>query len=167
MRAYALVTVPGRAEQHLAHLCWSQRPAEVFHQACIVHRQLGHSPFLPAIGSPGLLWISIGALLYASLGLGYLIGAVSHTENQAVQLAMLSLIASTFFGGFFIALEQLQPFAQALSYLLPVSYGIRDLQDVMLRGATPPPQSLLAPLVLGFAFYLIASLIYRRQLRTS
>jgi hypothetical protein len=39
----------------LAHLCWSQRPAEVFHQACIVHRQLGHSPFLPAIGSPAIL----------------------------------------------------------------------------------------------------------------
>jgi hypothetical protein len=42
---------PGRAEQHLAHLYWNQRPAEISRKAGIVHRQLGHSPFLPATGS--------------------------------------------------------------------------------------------------------------------
>jgi ABC-2 type transport system permease protein len=121
--------------------------------------------YVPVIGDVGYLWASIGVLLFASLGLGFLIGALSRTENQAVQLAMLSLIASTFFGGFFIALDQLQPFARVLSYALPVTYGIRDLQDVMLRGAVPAREFLYAPLALGFGCYLLATVLFRRQLR--
>jgi len=127
----------------------------------LVNRGLG----VPVLGSPVLLWESIGALLFASLGMGFLIGSLSRTENQAVQLAMLSLIASTFFGGFFIALDQLQPFAQAFSYVLPVTYGIRDLQDVMLRGVVPTREFLYAPLAVGFVCYLLATVLFRRQLR--
>lgn len=120
---------------------------------------------VPVMGDIRYLWASIGLLLFASLGLGFLIGTVSRTENQAVQLAMLSLIASTFFGGFFIALDQLEPFARALSYALPVTYGIRDLQDVMLRGALPQSEMLYAPLALGLGCFLVAMLLFRRQLR--
>jgi ABC-2 type transport system permease protein len=127
----------------------------------LANRGLG----VPAIGNVRDLWESIGVLLVAALGLGFLIGVVSRTENQAVQLAMLSLIASTFFGGFFIALDQLEPFAWALSYLLPVTYGIRNLQDVMLRGAPPEPLYIYPPLALGLVCYLAATVLFRRQLR--
>lgn len=120
---------------------------------------------VPVIGDPAYLWASIGVVLFASLGMGFLIGALSRTENQAVQLAMLSLIASTFFGGFFIALDQLEPFARVLSYVLPVTYGIRDLQDVMLRGTVPTRELLFAPLAVGFVCYLLATVLFRRQLR--
>ena len=78
---------------------------------------------------------------------------------------MMSLIASVFFGGFFIQLDTLQPFAQAVSYPLPVTYGIRDLQDVMLRGARPPDLWLIAPLALGLACYMIAFVRFRSELR--
>jgi ABC-2 type transport system permease protein len=127
----------------------------------LVNRGLG----VPVLGDPLMLWASLGAVLFASLGMGFLIGAVSRTENQAVQLAMLSLIASTFFGGFFIELDQLQPFAQVLSYVLPVTYGIRDLQDVMLRGVAPMRELLYMPLAVGFVCYLLATVLFRRQLR--
>ena len=127
----------------------------------LANRGLG----VPAIGNVRDLWESIGVLLVAALGLGFLIGVVSRTENQAVQLAMLSLIASTFFGGFFIALDQLEPFAWALSYLLPVTYGIRNLQDVMLRGAPPEPLYLYPPLALGLVCYVVGTVLFRRQLR--
>src|SRR5207253_3649451 len=105
------------------------------------------------IGGVDLLWASLTAVIFASLGVGFLIATLSRTENQAVQLAMMSLIASVFFGGFFIQLETLRPFAQVVSYLLPVTYGIRDLQDVMLRGARPPDEWFWWPLALGLGCY--------------
>ncbi|HEY3111959.1 MAG TPA: ABC transporter permease [Chloroflexota bacterium] len=126
-----------------------------------VNRGIG----VPVIGGVDLLWASIGAVIFASLGVGFLIATLSKSENQAVQMAMMTLIASVFFGGFFIQLATLRPFAQVVSYLLPVTYGIRDLQDVMLRGARPPDSWLLAPLGLGLVCYLIAFVRFRSELR--
>ena len=54
---------------------------------------------------------------------------------------------------------------QAVSYALPVTYGIRDLQDVMLRGARPPDFWLWAPLALGLACYVVAFVRFRSELR--
>ncbi len=122
---------------------------------------------VPFFGDIRNLWISLAILVFASLGLGFLFGTISRTENQAVQLTMLSLIASTFFGGFFIALDQLQPFARVLSYILPVTYGIRNLQDVMLGGLVPAPMFIAGPLVLGLVCYIVATIVFRQQLRPS
>jgi ABC-2 type transport system permease protein len=126
-----------------------------------VNRGIG----VPVIGGVDVLWASIGAVIFASLGVGFLIATLSKSENQAVQMAMMTLISSVFFGGFFIQLATLRPFAQVVSYLLPVTYGIRDLQDVMLRGARPPDSWLLAPLGLGLICYLIAFVRFRSELR--
>ena len=92
-----------------------------------------HVPFL---GDVGLVGITIGLVLAASLGLGLLISVVSDSERQAVQLALLILLASVFFSGFVIDATQFLPAVQAVGDLLPVTHGIRLLQDLMLRGAT-------------------------------
>ena len=122
---------------------------------------------VPVFGDIRNLWISLSVVVFASLGVGFLFGTISRTENQAVQLTMLSLIASTFFGGFFIALDQLQPFARILSYILPVTYGIRNLQDVMLGGLMPSPMFVAGPIILGLVIYIVATIIFQRQLRAS
>jgi hypothetical protein len=46
-----------------------------------------------------------------------------------------------------------------------VSYGAINLRDVMLRGADPEWQFLVAPALLGLAFFLLALLGQRRQMR--
>jgi ABC-2 type transport system permease protein len=92
-----------------------------------------HVPFL---GDPGLLVTSITLLLLASLGVGILISAVSDSDRQAVQLALLMLLASVFFSGLLLDLQQFVPAVQAIGDLLPVTHGIRLFQDVMLRGST-------------------------------
>lgn len=92
-----------------------------------------HVPFL---GDPDLLVASITLLLLASLGVGILISAVSDTDRQAVQLALLLLLASVFFSGLLLDLQQFVPAVRAIGDLLPVTHGIRLLQDVMLRGST-------------------------------
>jgi ABC-2 type transport system permease protein len=114
-----------------------------------------------------LPWVAavVALLLVASLGLGLLISVVSGSERQAVQLSMLTLLASMFFSGFVLRIEEFQPIVQAGSYLLPVTHGIRLLQDLLLRGSIERPWQLVA-LALIASYVLIASwLLLRRELR--
>ena len=50
-----------------------------------------------------------GSVLLASLGLGLLISVVSDSERQAVQLSLLVLLASVFFSGFVLAIDEFTP----------------------------------------------------------
>ena len=49
------------------------------------------------------------------------------------------LLASVFFSGLLLDLQQFVPAVQAMGDLLPVTHGIRLLQDLMLRGSTTEP----------------------------
>ena len=99
----------------------------------LVNQLLG----VPILGNPGWAVVTLGLLLFSSLGLGFFIAGLAETETQAVQLAMLVLLASIFFGGFFLPLDTLWEPIRAISYLLPVTFGSIDLREVMLRGAAP------------------------------
>jgi ABC-2 type transport system permease protein len=73
-------------------------------------------------------------LTVASLGLGFLISAFAKSQLQAVQVSMLLLIASGFFAGFLFPLAEMRGPGVLVSNFLPATYGIRALQDVMIRG---------------------------------
>jgi ABC-2 type transport system permease protein len=120
---------------------------------------------VPSLGDPLVYWLSIGLTIFASVALGFAISVVAQTESQAVQLAMLVLLASVFFGGFFLPIEQLFPWVQPVSYALPVTYGSEDLREVMLRGTMPAAVFLIGPLVLGLVFYALAMFGLGRQMR--
>lgn len=93
---------------------------------------------VPFLGSYSTLLGTVALVILASLGLGFLISAVSNSETQAVQLSLLVLIASVFFSGFLVPLDNLIKAVRVVSYVLPVTYGIQALQHVMLRGQDPP-----------------------------
>ncbi len=105
-------------------------------------------------------------VLLASLALGLVLSLVSKTETQAVQFAMLSLLAGMFFSGFILDTDGLTEPYRYISYLLPVTYGIDIMQDVMLRGDAPQQEDLigLGALVVGYG--LLAVVMLRRRLRT-
>jgi ABC-2 type transport system permease protein len=104
-------------------------------------------------------------LSLASLGIGFAISAVSRTELQAMQLAMLVLLASVFFSGFFVPISAFLPPALGIAYSLPVTHAVSALQSLMLRGQAPPLVPVCALAVLVVIPYLMASLVFRRQLR--
>jgi ABC-2 type transport system permease protein len=128
----------------------------------LVNRLLG----VPILGNPGWAVVTLALLLFSSLGLGFFIAGLAQTETQAVQLAMLVLLASIFFGGFFLALDTLWEPVRAISYLLPVTFGSIDLREVMLRGATPGIATLAALGTIGVACYAAASLELSRRMAT-
>jgi ABC-2 type transport system permease protein len=111
---------------------------------------------VPMLGN-WLYYIAVVALvLFASLGIGFVISMLSHTDSQAVQLAMLVLLASVFFSGFFMALYLFWPAVQVISWMLPVTYGIQLLQNIMLRGAEPNLTYLGGLLVIGLVLFIVA-----------
>ncbi len=121
---------------------------------------------VPILGSPIWVAVSLGLLLFASLGMGFFLSQLASTETQAVQLAMLVLLCSIFFGGFFLALTTLWPPVRAISYVLPVTYGAIDLRDVMLRGIRPDWLMLAAPALLGVVMYVLAARGVSREMAT-
>jgi ABC-2 type transport system permease protein len=89
---------------------------------------------VPMLGDLRLLAGTIVLVLLASLGLGLAIAVVSDSERQAVQLSLLVLLASVFFSGFVLSIDEFSAPVRAMAYALPVTPGIRLIQDLMLRG---------------------------------
>jgi ABC-2 type transport system permease protein len=122
---------------------------------------------VPSFADPGALSGAVGLLLLASLGLGLLIAVVSDSERQAVQLSLLVLLASVFFSGFVLAIDQFTPPVRALAYGLPVTHGIQLLQDLMLRGTTNNLWQAAALGVIAAVTLFAAWLLLRRNMRTA
>lgn len=120
---------------------------------------LAYTLSIPVRGGFFMLSVAMALLTLASLAAGFLISVLSRTQLQAIQVAMLSFIASGFFSGFLFPVEQMGQPAASLSYLLPATYGIRALRDGMIRGEWPG-----APELLGFAVIFFVSLAVARFL---
>ncbi|MDQ3809615.1 MAG: ABC transporter permease [Chloroflexota bacterium] len=119
---------------------------------------------VPLLSSPAQVAIVIALLSFAALGLGLLISTIVDSERQAVQLSMLVLLASVFFSGFVLPLDQFITPLRVAAYSLPVTHGIQLLQDLMLRGGTNQSWELLTLAAIGVALFVITSVTLRRNL---
>lgn len=120
---------------------------------------------IPLLGDVRTFATVILLMTFASLGMGLFISTVVDSERQAVQLSMLVLLASVFFSGFVMPLDEFQPLVQWLAYALPVTHGIRLLQDIMLRGATAYLWQFWALAGIGAFLFILTTLTLRRTLR--
>jgi ABC-2 type transport system permease protein len=122
---------------------------------------------VPMLGDPALLAGIVALLVLASMGLGLVIAGVSDSERQAVQLSLIILLASVFFSGFVLAIEEFSEPVRSLTSVLPVTHGIRLIGEVMLRGSV---QSLWQVAVLGglvVAFCGTSWVLLRRAMRSA
>ena len=115
----------------------------------------------PVVGGMLAVALAMVLLAFASLGVGFLVSALAKSQLQAVQVAMLLLIASAFFTGFLFPLSNMNQPGLGISYFLPTTYGISALQDVMLEGnriSTVDAVALLliAAVCLGLARFLMS-----------
>jgi ABC-2 type transport system permease protein len=120
---------------------------------------------VPLLGDPLLVVAIISLLTFASLGLGLLISVIADSERQAVQLSLLVLLASVFFSGLVLPVEEFNPAVQVVSYSLPVTHGIQLLQDVMLRGGTYAWWQVRALAVIGIVLLVLTTILLRRAIR--
>lgn len=120
---------------------------------------------VPLFGSPLLVAATLVLLILASLGIGFTISLLSSSAQQATQITMLILLGSIFFSGFAFSLEQIAWPVEMLSYLFPSTYGIRTLQDLMLRGLLREPLDLVILGVAAVALLIATVWLMRRELR--
>jgi ABC-2 type transport system permease protein len=120
---------------------------------------------VPLLGDPWMLAVIVGALVFASLGIGLLISVISDSERQAVQLSLLVLLSSVFFSGFVLPVDEFRAGLQYAAYALPVTHGITLLQDVMLRGGSYAWWQLVALGGLGLGLLILTSVLLRRTMR--
>lgn len=120
---------------------------------------------VPLLAPLGLVAIAILLVLLASLGIGLLISVVSSSERQAVQLSMLVLLASMFFSGFVLRIEEFDRPLQFGAYLLPVTHGISLIRDLLLRGSITQPWQVAALIGIGGVLLVISTALLRREMR--
>lgn len=119
---------------------------------------------VPMLGNWVNYYLALTVLLFTSLGVGFLISLISETEIQAVQYSMLFLLTSIFFSGFFLDLRLLRHPMEFLAWALPATYGIRMLQDIMLRGHSIPLISFTGLTAIGLGLFLINLMLLRRKM---
>lgn len=87
---------------------------------------------------PPVDWLAFAGLValtvIASLGIGFLIAALSGTHSQAVQMSMLLFLTSIFFSGLFMPLDRIGVPVELISWVMPATYAFEGLQELMLLG---------------------------------
>jgi ABC-2 type transport system permease protein len=114
----------------------------------------------------GPVWslvLTVSLVIFASLGLGFAIAGLAKTDSQAVQYSMVVLLVSIFFTGFVLPLDQLTVPVRWVSYLVPGTFGIAGLHDVIFRGQPARPVVIGALLIYGLVMVALAWLAVRKD----
>jgi ABC-type multidrug transport system ATPase subunit/ABC-type Na+ efflux pump permease subunit len=119
---------------------------------------------VPLLGPPEHVIVAIGLLVLASTGVGLLISLVSDSDRQAVQLALIILLASVFFSGLAIDRAHFTPLVQTISELLPTTQATDVMQDLLLRGAIRDPVRIAVLATMAGALFIIGLGWLRREL---
>ncbi len=120
---------------------------------------------VPVFGSVYVFAATLLLLVLCSLGIGFIISMISSSEQQAAQIAMLVLISSVFFSGFLVSLDSITMPVRIVSYLLPATYSMRTLQDVMLRGVMHTPDDLIVLTGTSVILFLVTVILLNREFR--
>jgi ABC-2 type transport system permease protein len=119
---------------------------------------------VPFLSGPGSVLGCIALLVVASIGIGTVVALLSDTDRQAIQVSLLVLLASVFFSGLAIDLDQFSAPVRVIGRLLPVTQAGGLLQDLLLRGA-PTEAWQMAPLaMMAGGLFALGWLILHRQM---
>ncbi len=89
---------------------------------------------VPFAGSPGLLMVLSIAFLFVCLGLGLLVSTVSQTQQQAMQMAVFTLLPQILLSGFIFPLAAIPWAIRWIAYLAPLTYFLPIARGTFLRG---------------------------------
>jgi ABC-2 type transport system permease protein len=122
---------------------------------------------VPLAGSVLAVAAVVALVLAASIGVGFLMALVSDSDSQAVQYAMLLLLASIFFTGFLLSLERFRAWITWIALPIPAARGVSALRDLMLRGTELTTGTVLHLGVLALVFFVLSWILLARRLSSS
>ena len=98
------------------------------------------------------------------IGIGTVVALLSDTDRQAIQVSLLILLASVFFSGLAIDLDQFSAPVRVIGGLLPVTQAGTLLQDLLLRGAATDAWRMTLLAVMAAGLFAVGWLVLRRQM---
>jgi len=119
---------------------------------------------VPFLGGPGVVLGCLALLVMASIGIGTVVALLSDTDRQAIQVSLLILLASVFFSGLALDLDQFSAPVRVIGGLLPVTEAGKLLQDLLLRGAATDAWRMTLLGVMAAGLFVLGWLILRRQM---
>ncbi len=121
---------------------------------------------VPIRGSLPLLYALSALFMWGTLGVGIFVSAASRTVPQAMQLSFLTFLPSIYLSGLLFPIEGMPPGAQVLASVIPLTYYLRVVRGIVLKGIGLEylwPQ--IVPLVVfGAVVFTLSVLRFRKQL---
>lgn len=120
---------------------------------------------VPIRGSLLLLYILALPFIFASLGIGLLISTLVRTQTQAMQLGFLVLLPTILLSGFMFPRQAMPKVAQWIGGAFPVTYFLRILRGILLKGTGFDAVARDAATLVGFAavMLVLATLRFRKS----
>jgi ABC-2 type transport system permease protein len=121
---------------------------------------------VPIRGSLTLLYVLAAAFMLGTLGIGIFLSAVSRTVPQAMQLTFLTFLPSIYLSGLLFPIEGMPVVAQYLSAVIPLTYFLRIVRGIVLKGVgfSYLWPSLVPLMIFGAVIFSLAVLKFRKTL---
>jgi ABC-2 type transport system permease protein len=118
---------------------------------------------VPIRGSLVLLYLITAPFIVASLALGLFVSTVVRTQVQAMQLSFVFILPTVLLSGFMFPREAMPAFAQWLGAAFPITYFLRVLRGILLKGVGMDALWRDTLALAAFALVLIAFSVRRFQ----
>ena len=121
---------------------------------------------VPIRGSLPLLYGLALVFMMGTLGIGIFVSAAARTVPQAMQMAFLTFLPSIYLSGLLFPIEGMPTGAQYLASIIPLTYFLRIVRGIVLKGVGFGDlwPSLLPLLAFGVVIFSLAVIKFRKQL---
>jgi ABC-2 type transport system permease protein len=118
---------------------------------------------VPMMGSLALLIVCVFVFIAANLAVGFTFSTLARNQIQAMQMSIFFFLPSMLLSGFLFPFRGMPEWAQWLSELLPLTYFVRIVRGILLKGnAWPQVWPNLWPILL---FLLVMAVVALRRYR--
>ncbi|MBK7097526.1 MAG: ABC transporter permease [Sphingobacteriales bacterium] len=106
------------------------------------------------VGSLVLLYLLSGVYLIALLGFGLLVSTVSNNQLQAMFISFFFIMIFALMSGLFTSVESMPEWARTISHSIPITYFMKALRMIILKGSSFADIKDVFLILFGFAIAL-------------
>ena len=119
---------------------------------------------VPVLGSVALVYLVILVFLFPVVGIGVFFSAISNTQQQAMFIAWFFVMIFVLMSGLLTPVESMPPWAQTANLFNPLSYGVKIVRMIILKGSgfADIRREFCALLLYGLAAMSLAVAAYRK-----
>jgi ABC transporter DrrB family efflux protein len=116
---------------------------------------------VPFAGNPVLLTLLALAFMFLCLGVGLLVSTVSQTQQQAMQLAVFTLLPQILLSGFIFPLTAIPWGVRWVAYIAPLTYFLPIARGTFLRGEGLSELWIYAVILVAYAIAIVGLAAWR------